>query len=135
MTEEIIKNLGPLTPLVGVWEGAEGEDTAPSNDRGTEIKKFRERITFEPLGPVRNHEQVLYGLRYSTTAWPLGKEDFLEAGKKRLMGDTAREANSGEVTDIKKENEHLKQLVAEIALKNRVLKKSLNGTDCEDIGL
>ena len=62
-------------------------------------------------------------------------KDFLEAGKKRLMGDTAREANTQEVSDIKKENEHLKQLVAEIALKNRVLKKSLNGTDFEDIDL
>ena len=51
------------------------------------------------------------------------------------MGDTAREVNSSEVSDIKKENDHLKQLVAEIALKNRVLKKSLNGTDCEDIDL
>jgi transposase len=62
-------------------------------------------------------------------------KDFLEAGKKRLMGDTSREANSHEVSDIKKENEHLKQLVAEIALKNRVLKKSLSGTDLEDIDL
>ena len=62
-------------------------------------------------------------------------KDFLEAGKKRLMGDTTREANSHEVSDLKKENEHLKQLVAEIALKNRVLKKSLNGMDFEDIEL
>jgi len=62
-------------------------------------------------------------------------KDFLEAGKKRLMGDTSREANSREVADFKKENEHLKQLVAEIALKNRVLKKSLNGSDFEDIDL
>jgi transposase len=62
-------------------------------------------------------------------------KDFLEAGKKRLMGDTTREANSSEVSDFKKENDHLKQLVAEIALKNRVLKKSLNGTDFEDIDL
>ncbi len=60
-------------------------------------------------------------------------KDFLEAGKKRLMGDTVREANSGEVSDLRKENEHLKQLVAEIVLKNRVLKKSLNGLDSEDI--
>jgi transposase len=51
------------------------------------------------------------------------------------MGDTAREANSHEVSDLKKENEHLKQLVAEIALKNRVLKKSLNGTDFEGIDI
>jgi len=51
------------------------------------------------------------------------------------MGDTTREANSHEVTDLKKENAHLKQLVAEIALKNRVLKKSLNGAGFEDIDL
>ena len=63
-------------------------------------------------------------------------KDFLEAGKKkRLMGDTTLEASSHEVVDLKKENEHLKQLVAEIALKNRVLKKSLNGTDFEDIDI
>ena len=50
-------------------------------------------------------------------------KDFLEAGKKkRLMGDTTLEASSHEVVDLKKENEHLKQLVVEIALKNRVLK-------------
>ena len=62
-------------------------------------------------------------------------KDFLEAGKKRLMGDTAREANSTEVTDLKKENDHLKQLVAEMALKNRVLKKSLSGMDSEDLDI
>ena len=54
-------------------------------------------------------------------------KDFLEAGKKRLAGDTVREANSEEVTDLRKENDQLKQLVAELSLKNRVLKKSLNG--------
>jgi transposase len=62
-------------------------------------------------------------------------KDFFEAGKKRLMGDTAREANSHEVSDLKKENEHLKQLVAGIALKNRVLKSSLNGSDFGDIDI
>jgi hypothetical protein len=62
-------------------------------------------------------------------------KDFLEAGKKRLMGDTTREAKSHEASDLKKENEHLKQLVAEIALKHRVLKKSLNGTDFEGIDI
>lgn len=48
--------------------------------------------------------------------------DFLEAGKKRLQGDTEREATSTEVVDLKKENDQLKQLVAELSLKNRVLK-------------
>lgn len=56
-------------------------------------------------------------------------KDFLEAGKKRLLGDIVREANSEEVGGLKKENEQLKQLVAELALKNRVLKKSLSGLE------
>ena len=51
-----------------------------------------------------------------------GKE-FLEAGKQRLAGDIKREANSSEVTDLKKENGQLKRLVADIMLKNDVLKK------------
>ena len=54
-------------------------------------------------------------------------KEFLEAGKKRLQGDTAREATSTEVVDLKKENDQLKALVAELSLKNRVLKKSLKG--------
>lgn len=56
-------------------------------------------------------------------------KEFLEAGKKRLQGDTTREATSNEVTDLKKENAQLKALVAEISLKNRILKKSLNGLE------
>jgi transposase len=56
-------------------------------------------------------------------------KDFLEAGKKRLTGDTVREANSSEVNDLRNENEQLKQLVAELSLKNRVLKKSSNGLE------
>ena len=60
-------------------------------------------------------------------------KDFLEAGKKRLAGDTTQESISPEVLDLKKENGHLKQLVAEIALKNRVPKKSLNGSNFEVI--
>jgi len=47
----------------------------------------------------------------------------------RLKGDTLREANSDEVSEIRKENDQLKQLVAELSLKNRVLKKSLNGLE------
>ena len=56
-------------------------------------------------------------------------KDFLEAGKRRLSGDIKREANSGEVHKIKGENFDLKQLVAELSLENRMLKKSLNGSD------
>ena len=62
-------------------------------------------------------------------------KDFLEAGKKRLMGDTAREASSSEVSELRKENEELKQFFAEVALKNRVLKKSLTGWDTGEAGI
>lgn len=75
MPQAIIEKLGPLAPLAGIWEGDKGDDTAPADDRGTEVNKFRERMTFEPFGPVNNHEQELYGLRYRTTAWRLGAED------------------------------------------------------------
>lgn len=54
-------------------------------------------------------------------------KDFLEAGKRRLQGDTVREATSSEVGGLRQENEQLKQLVAELSLKNRLLKKSLTG--------
>ena len=56
-------------------------------------------------------------------------KSVLEAGKQRLKGDTMREANSDEVSELRKENEQLKQLVAELSLKNRVLKKSLSGLE------
>jgi transposase len=59
-------------------------------------------------------------------------KDFLEAGKKQLAGDTLREATSDEVKDLRDENRELKEVVAEITLKNRVLKKSLTGLGEED---
>jgi transposase len=54
-------------------------------------------------------------------------KDFLEAGKKRLQGDTTREANSTEVQDLRAENKELKEVVAEQTLSIRKLKKSLSG--------
>jgi hypothetical protein len=68
-----ISSLGPLASLAGTWEGEKGDDIAPSDDRGTENNKYRERIVFEPISPVQNHEQLLYGLRYNRTAWRLGE--------------------------------------------------------------
>jgi transposase len=64
-----------------------------------------------------------------TTLYYKWSKTFLEAGKKRLVGDTVREADSGEVKDLRAENESLKQLVAELSLKNRVLKKTLKGLE------
>lgn len=56
-------------------------------------------------------------------------KEFLEAGKKRLAGDTVREATSPEVNDLRSENDTLKQVVAELILRNRDLKKTLTGLE------
>jgi transposase len=52
-------------------------------------------------------------------------KDFLEAGKKRLSGDTARQATSSEVKDLRQEASDLKEALAETLLENRLLKKSI----------
>ena len=58
-------------------------------------------------------------------------KDFLEAGKKRLAGDTARAATSDEVKELRREAGALKEVVAELTLENRLLKKSVTA-DGED---
>ena len=65
-------------------------------------------------------------------------KEFLEAGKKRLLGDTTREATSTEVQDLRRENSRLKLVVAETVLENRVLKtiwwppapRTIRATNC-----
>ena len=52
-------------------------------------------------------------------------KEFLEAGKRRLAGDTARAASTGEVKDLRREARELKEVVAEQALELRLLKKSM----------
>jgi transposase len=63
-------------------------------------------------------EGIAQSLYYS---W---SKDFLEAGKKRLAGDTERQATSGEVKDLKREMSELKEVVADLTLENRLLKKN-----------
>jgi transposase len=54
-------------------------------------------------------------------------KEFLEAGKKRLAGDSAREAASDEVKGLRAQAQQLKELLAELALENRLLKNSVLG--------
>lgn len=56
-------------------------------------------------------------------------KEFLEAGKKRLSGDTTREATSDEVTELRKENQRLKEIVADLVLRYDIVKKSLTALD------
>ena len=58
-------------------------------------------------------------------------KEFMEAAKKRMVGDTQREASSDEVKELRDENNELKMLVAELSLKNKVLKKSLRGLESQ----
>ncbi|RDI49527.1 hypothetical protein DES45_1313, partial [Microvirga subterranea] len=82
-----------------------------------------------PLIPPTLYEQscaFLY-LRAvgSLTSWFAERwsKDFLEAGKKRLAGDVAREATSDEVRGLRREAAALKEVVADLTLENRLLKK------------
>lgn len=77
----------------------------------------------ESIAELCRREGIAQSLYYK---W---SKEFLEAGQSRLAGDTKREASSQDVKDLRRENEQLKQLVAELALKNRVLKKSLTGLE------
>jgi transposase len=67
---------------------------------------------------------LLEGVRAEISVAELCRRDFMEAGKKRLRGDTQREANREEVEQLRQENERLKQLVADLSLANMTLKKS-----------
>ncbi len=73
----------------------------------------------ETIAELCRREGIAQGLYYS---W---SKEFLEAGKKRLAGDTARAANTGEVKDLRREARDLKEVVAEQALELRLLKKSM----------
>ncbi len=62
-------------------------------------------------------------------------KEFLEAGKRRLAGNTKRQADSTEVDELRRENGQLKHLVADLSLRNVVLKKTLGGTGNGSDGL
>ncbi len=90
------------------------------------------RIVLEGLRGEDSISSICRREGIATNLYYRWSKDFLEAGKKRLAGDTVREANTSEVSSIRRENDQLKQLAAELMLKNRVLKKSLNIMDGEN---
>ena len=59
-------------------------------------------------------------------------KEFMEAGKRRLAGDTARAATDDEVNDLRREASALKECVADLTLENRLLKKSMIADGGED---
>ena len=73
----------------------------------------------ESIAALCRREGIAESLYYN---W---SKEFLEAGKKRLAGDTARAATSDEVKQLRHEARDLKEVVAEQALELRLLKKSM----------
>ena len=81
----------------------------------------------ESVAALCRREGIAESLYYS---W---SKEFLEAGKRRLSGDTARQATSPEVTELRSESLALKECVADLTLENRLLKKSMTGAgECEE---
>ena len=69
------QKLGPLAPLVGVWEGDVGIDLSYHNaDDETSHTSYFERASFKPIPVQENGDQTLWGLNYSMTAWRHGEE-------------------------------------------------------------
>lgn len=73
----------------------------------------------DSIAELCRREGISQGIYYK---W---SKDFMEAGKRRLAGDTARAASTDEVKDLRREARDLKEVVAEQTLELRLLKKSM----------
>ena len=109
-------------------------------DDADRVVKDIKRQTRQRFSAEEKIRIVLAGLRGEETIAELCRQEgiaqsqyyswskeFMEAGKKRLAGDTIREANSDEVKGLRKQARDLKEVVAEQALELRLLKKSMTG--------
>jgi len=108
--------------------------------RTEETKQFIrdiKRVTRRKFTPEEKVRIVLEGFRRDTPIRDLCRregirsgtyyawlKDFMEAGKERLQRDTIRDATKSEVQNLKRENDRLKQMVAELSLQVHVLKKT-----------
>ena len=85
------------------------------------------RIVLEGLRGEESIAELCRREGINTNIYYRWSKEFLEAGKKRLAGDTAREATSDEVRNLRTETRLLKETVAELLMENRLLKKSMIG--------
>jgi transposase len=115
---------------------AEVRAEASSDETRQFVRRVR-RVTRRRFTPEEKVRIVLEGFRGEVKVSELCRregirpnvyyawlKDFMEAGKVRLQADTVRDATQVEVEGLKRENERLKQLVAELSLANLVLKKT-----------
>ena len=112
------------------------EAESHSEETRSFIKRVR-RITRRKFTPEEKIRIVLEGFRREVPIRDLCRRegirpnvyyawlrDFMEAGKERMTRDTVRDATRAEVDGLKRENERLKQLVADLSLKLHILKKT-----------
>ena len=117
-----------------------GQKSGPEKEPAEQVIKQIRRATRRQFSAEEKIRIVLSGLRGEDSIAELCRregivqniyyrwsKEFLEAGKKRLAGDTARAATSDEVRDLRREAGALKEVVAELILENRLLKKSTIG--------
>src|SRR5215204_1056994 len=121
-----------------------GQKSGPVKEPAEQVVKDIRRATRRQFSAEEKIRIVLSGLRGEDSIAELCRregiaqnlyyrwsKDFLEAGKKRLAGDTARAATSEEVIGLRREATALKEVVADLTLENRLLKKSVTA-DGED---
>ena len=85
------------------------------------------RIVLEDLRGEDSIAELCWREGITSSMYYGWSKEFLEAGKRRLAGDTARAATSDEVKELRREAGALKEVVAELTLENRLLKKSMSG--------
>ena len=131
---------GDFWPIVAI-EGAQmGQKSGPMKEPVEHVVREIRRATRRQFSAEEKIRIVLSGLRGEDSIAELCRregivqnlyyrwsKEFLEAGKKRLAGDTARAATSDEVKELRREASALKEVVAELTLENRLLKKSAIG--------
>jgi transposase len=114
------------------------QKSGPAKEPAEQVIKTIRRATRRQFSAEEKIRIVLDGLRGADSIAELCRregivqnlyyrwsKEFLEAGKKRLAGDTARAATSDEVKELRREASALKEAVADLTLENRLLKKSM----------
>ena len=117
----------------------------PAKEPAEQVVKEIRRATGKHYSAEEKIRIVLEGLRgedsiaelcrregISSSMYYGWSKEFLEAGKRRLAGDTARAATSDEVKELRREAGALKEVVADLTLENRLLKKSMSGAGGDD---
>ena len=116
------------------------QTSGPTKKPAEAVVKDIRRATRRQVSAEEKIRIVLEGLRgedsiaelcrregIATSVYYSWSKDFLDAGKRRLAGDTARQASSDEVKELRREASALKEVVADLTLENRLLKKSMRG--------